>query len=260
MKILTTTSRALLVCAVGFAVIACSQAGGETNPPADNAVETAETVSDPVETEAGTPAPALYDLTARFVDKGIEYGNPDAAVTLVEYASVTCPACAGFHVGVMPTIKENYVKTGKVKFIFREFPTPPVQVALAGFVTARCAGEANHMAVLDDFFGTQADILNATRAGQAESALKQLAARHSVNEASFDGCLADLDIRRAIAASIEAGETDGVNATPTLFLNGEKLGSAEARTAEGLSAFIDAALNAPETSDETTIAAPEGEQ
>ena len=260
MKLFTTTSRALLVCAIGFAVIACSQAGGETNPPANNAVETAETVSDPVETEGEATAPALYDLTARFVEKGIEYGNPDAEVTLVEYASVTCPACAGFHVGVMPAIKENYVKTGKVKFIFREFPTPPVQVALAGFVTARCSGEANHMAVLDDFFGTQADILNATRAGQAESALKQLAARHGVNEAAFDGCLADLDIRRDIAASIEAGETDGVNATPTLFLNGEKLGSAEARTVEGLSALIDAALEAPEASDETTIAAPEGEQ
>ena len=80
-------------------------------------------------------------------------------------------------------------------------------------------------------------------------------------------CLADLDIRRDIAAAIEAGEADGVNATPTIFLNGEKLGSLESRTPDGLSALIDAAIAATETteaSDDTSTpeptTAPDGEQ
>lgn len=256
MTVFSISSRALIASAIGFAVIACSQAGSETNPPAENGpVDTVDPVSTPVEG-------AAYDLTARFVEKGIEYGNPDAPVTLVEYASLTCGHCKTFHETVMPTIKDEYVKTGKVKFVFREFPTPPVQIALAGFVTARCAGETSHMAVLDDFFLNQNEIFEATRAGQAESALKDLAARHGIDGAGFDTCLADLDIRRDIAASIEAGETDGVNSTPSLFLNGERLGSVESRTVGGLSDLIDAALEAAETVDapETTIAAPEGEQ
>ena len=247
MTVLSIFRRALLASVLTFAVTACSQAGGETNP--SNAVETAEPLSNPAD-EAKS-----YGLTARFVEKGIEYGAADAPVTLIEYASLTCGGCKGFHEAVMPTIKENYIKTGKVKFVLREFPTPPVQIALAGFVTARCSGEATHMAVVDDFFANQNEIFDAARAGQAEAALKQLAARHGIDGDKFDTCLADLDIRRDIAAAIEAGEVEGVNQTPTLFLNGEKLGS-NARSADGLSALIDAAL-AAET--ETTTS-PEGEQ
>ena len=260
MTVLTHIHRALLASALGFALTACSQAGGETNPSSAD-IETAEPVSDPAET------PTQYDLTARFADKGIEYGAPDAPVTLVEYASLTCGACKNFHDSVMPTIKEDYVKTGKVKFVLREFPTPPVQIALAGFVTARCAGEEKHMAVVDDFFARQNEIFDAARAGQADPALVQLAGRHGLSESAFRDCLADLDIRRDIAAAIEAGEADGVNATPTIFLNGEKLGSLESRTPDGLSALIDAAIAATETteaSDDTSTpeptTAPDGEQ
>ena len=237
---------ALLATAASLAVTACSQAGGETNPA--GSIETADPVSNP----DGTEKP--YDLTARFVEQGVEYGAEDAPVTLVEYASLTCGGCKGFHEAVMPKIKEDYIKTGKVKFVLREFPTPPVQIALAGFVTARCSGEANHMAVVDDFFFNQNQIFDAAREGQAEAALKQLAARHGINETKFDECLADLDIRRDIAGAISAGEIDGVSKTPTLFLNGQQLGS-NARTAEGLSEIIDTAIAVIEV---TT--SPEGEQ
>ncbi len=243
MTVLTIIHRALLASALGFVVTACSQAGGETGASAQ--AETAEPVSD--------PAPQ-YGLTARFVEKGVEFGAEDAPVTMVEYASLTCGACKNFHETVMPTIKENYVKTGKVKFVLREFPTPPIEYALAGFATARCAGEENHMAVIDDFFASQTQIFDAARAGQGEAALKQLAGRHGLNEAEYDACVSNLDIRRDISAAYTAGQEQGVTATPTIFLNGKKLGP-EARTAEGLSGLIDNALAASET---TT--APEGEQ
>jgi len=238
MKVLTMTRRAAFAAAVAFATAACSQAGGETvNATSGAALET------------------------RFVEKGIEYGSPDAPVTLVEYASLTCGHCKTFHETVVPTIKEKYVETGKVKFVFREFPTPPVQIALAGFVTARCVGEPGHLSVLDDFFANQDEIFEATRAGQAEAALIALAGRHGLSETQFRDCLADLDIRRDIAASIEAGEAQGVNSTPTLILDGEKLGSIESRTVEGLSALIDARLAAiGEIETEVTTAPESGEQ
>lgn len=217
-----TITRRVAFAAAAILLTACSQAGGEE----------AQAVS------------GEY-LQAKFVEEGVEYGSEDAPVTLVEYASLTCGHCKDFHENVMPRIKEDYVKTGKVKFVFREFPTPPVQIALAGFVTARCAGEAQHLNVLDDFFGNQAEIFDAVRGGQAEPALVALAGRHGLSEQQFNDCLADLDIRQAIAASIAAGEADGVNSTPTLILNGEKLLTQEARTADGLAALIDVALGAP---------------
>lgn len=238
MKVLMMTRRAALIAAATFLTAACSQAGGES-----------------VSATSGTA------LETRFVEKGVEYGSADAPVTLVEYASLTCGHCKTFHETVMPTIKENYVKTGKVKFVFREFPTPPAQIALAGFVTARCVGETGHLSVLDDFFASQDEIFEATRAGQAEAALIALAGRHGLSETQFQDCLADLDIRRDIAASIEAGEAQGVNSTPTLILDGEKLGSVESRTVEGLSALIDAKLAATtETETEVTTAPEAGEQ
>ena len=239
MNVLTMTRRAAVFAAAAFLTAACSQAGGET---------VGATSGDALET--------------RFVEKGVEYGSPDAPITLVEYASLTCGHCKTFHETVMPTIKEKYVKTGKVKFVFREFPTPPAQIALAGFVTARCVGETGHLGVLDDFFASQNEIFDAARDGQAEAALISLAGRHGLNETQFRDCLADLDIRRDIAASIEAGEADGVNSTPTLILDGEKLGTVESRTVDGLSALIDVKLAAVAASDltEESTAPDAGEQ
>jgi len=237
MNVLTMTLRAALIAAAAMFTASCSQAGGET-----------------------ATATSGSAMDARFIEKGIEYGSADAPVTLVEYASLPCGHCKTFHETVMPTIKENYIKTGKVKFIFREFPTPPVQIALAGFVTARCAGETRHMSVLDDFFASQDEIFEATRAGQAEAALVQLAGRHGLSETQFRTCIEDLDIRRDIASSIEAGEADGVNSTPTLILNGVKLGSIESRTVEGLSALIDAQLEQPAPVEQVEPAVPAGEQ
>ncbi|MEL7112429.1 MAG: thioredoxin domain-containing protein, partial [Pseudomonadota bacterium] len=86
---------------------------------------------------------ALTDMTL---------GSDDATITVVEYASWTCPACLQFHNDVIPVLKADYVETGQVKFIFREFPTPPANVAVAGFALARCAGEDQYYSVIDDLF------------------------------------------------------------------------------------------------------------
>ena len=68
-------------------------------------------------------------------------GNPNAKVTVIEYASASCPHCARWNEDVYPAFKKKYVDTGKVKYVFREFLTPPTEVAAAGFLLARCAGK-----------------------------------------------------------------------------------------------------------------------
>lgn len=173
-------------------------------------------------------------------------GADDAPVTLVEYASITCGHCAQFHQEVLPSIKEDYVETGQVRFVFREFPTPPANIAIAGFALARCAGEDKYFDVLDDLFEAQPGILAAARQGAAGAALKTIAERHGIEgDEAFDACINDRAIREDIADVVLSGDEFGISSTPTLILQGEVLASnLQSRTTEGLSELINAELAA----------------
>ena len=174
-------------------------------------------------------------------------GDADAPVTLIEYASVTCGACLQFHLQVMPTIKADYVDTGLVKFVFREYPTPPVPVAVEGFAIARCAGDrAAYFDTIDDLFNAQPGVLMAARNGTWRSALQEVARRNGIEtEQAYMACATDGDIRADIADVILSGEAYQVASTPTLILQGRKLDNTmQSRTAEGLSGLIDLELEA----------------
>ena len=82
-------------------------------------------------------------------------GDPHAKVTVAEYASDTCTHCARFEEEVFPAFKAKYVDTGKVRYVFHEFLTPPEQVSAAGFLVARCAGKDKYFQVLDAIFRAQ---------------------------------------------------------------------------------------------------------
>jgi len=176
--------------------------------------------------------------------KEMVLGADDAPVTLVEYASWTCPACLQYQNDVVGQLKSEYVETGKVKFIFREYPTPPANIAVAGFAVARCAGEDKYFDVLDELFDRQRGILSLAReGGQVKAALQQVAANHGITDAaSFDACLQNSDIRRAIASSVTKGENDGVTGTPTVLVNGKVLPGYEWRRWDGMKAVLDEAL------------------
>ncbi|MEO0607004.1 MAG: DsbA family protein [Pseudomonadota bacterium] len=173
----------------------------------------------------------------------ISIGNEDAPVTVVEYASWTCPACLQFHTDVIPMLKSDYVETGKVKFVFREFPTPPANISVAGFALARCAGEENYYNVIDDLFAAQTNILNLARSGgDIEAAMRDLASSYSIEGDGFNDCLSNKDVTYAIGESVMKGDSQGVNSTPTVFVNGEKLQGFEWRNADGMRAILDAEL------------------
>lgn len=172
-------------------------------------------------------------------------GQDTAPVTLIEYASVTCGACFQYHRDVVPAIKDM-VDDGRVRFIFREFPTAPEEVAIAGFAIARCAGEDEaYFAVLDDLFANQSGILAASRNGSVRAALEAVAARHGVDAAEFEACLADPDVRTDIANATKQGRAEGVTGTPTLFLNGRVLQGAEGRSPESITELVNAIAPPP---------------
>ena len=152
-------------------------------------------------------------------DMGI--GEPNAAVTIIEYASMTCPHCAHFHDKVYPKLKAEYIDTGKVRFIFREFPLDIK--AAAGSMLARCIGKDDpnrYFAVVDTLFRTQESwVQNDTVNG-----LKRVGKQAGFSEQSVDSCLANQDTLDAIKKTQEhAYEKLKVNSTPTFFVNGTVL-------------------------------------
>jgi protein-disulfide isomerase len=177
----------------------------------------------------------------------IVFGDPDAPVTLVEYASWTCPACLDFHMRIMPTVKADYVDTGKVKLVFREFPTAPANIAVAGFALARCTDDSQYYDILDELFMRQDAILTLARqGGPVVEALKQVGVNHGIEgDEAFQACLDDQSNRDAIRASIAAARAKGVNATPTFYLNGEEMDGNVRVSSVTFTAALDAALGEP---------------
>ena len=173
----------------------------------------------------------------------IALGADDAPITMVEYASWTCPACLQFHNDVIPMLKADYVETGQVKFVFREFPTPPANISVAGFALARCAGEDRYYDAIDDLFAAQTNVLNLARSGgDIEGALRAVASSYGIEGDGFNDCLSNKDVTYAIGESVMKGDSQGVNSTPTVFLNGEKLQGYDWRTADGMKALLDEKL------------------
>ena len=148
-------------------------------------------------------------------------GRADAAVTITEYASMTCPHCAAFNADVFPKIKSEYIDTGKIRYVFREFPLDIK--AAAGSVLSRCIAkdDANkYFAVTDLLFKTQADwvMKNTTES------LIRIGKQAGLTQDQIEACLRDQSLLDKLAADQKyAAEVLKVDSTPTFFINGEKI-------------------------------------
>ena len=148
----------------------------------------------------------------------IVQGSPSAPVTIVEYASMTCPHCAAFHESGWKDLKAKYVDTGKVKFILREFPLDPL--AAGGFMLARCAGNDKRNAVIDQLFSQQNSWAFVDKPLQP---LLELAKGLGFTQADFETCLQNQALYDQVnAARDQAADKFNVDATPTFFINGKK--------------------------------------
>ena len=143
-------------------------------------------------------------------------GKADAPVTIIEYASMTCPHCANFHKTTYPALKAKYIETGKVRFIFREFPLD--DLAVAASMLARCAGGEKTMALIDVLFASQ----DKWAVRDPLPALLQISKQAGFSQATFDECLKDQKLYNNILAMRERGSKEyKVESTPTLFINGK---------------------------------------
>lgn len=146
------------------------------------------------------------------------YGNKNAPITIVEYASMTCGHCADFHTKFFPEIKEKLIDTGRVNFVFRELPWE--NRALAVSVLARCAPKEDHAKFISAFFGT---LKTWARSDDFLTSIKQVARLGGMSSDEVDACLKDVDINQVVQKNrVEALEVLEVGGTPAFFINGRR--------------------------------------
>lgn len=196
--------------------------GGEAAAP-DAETSAASNLGEGVEAPAPSGSVDMAELLDTQPLPDIVIGDPDAPVTIVEYASMTCSHCADFHENSYPQIKEAFIDSGQAKLIVREFPFDPR--ALAAFALARCMpDDAKRTAMIDVLFDQQASW---ARGENASAELLRIAKLAGMSQEDFEACLNNEELQKQIVAVQQAGQTQfGVEATPTFFVNGDKYSGA----------------------------------
>lgn len=180
---------------------------------------------------------AFGGKAANAVGDEMSLGDPRAKVTVVEYASASCPHCADWNEAVFPAFKAKYVDTGRVHYVFREMLTDPAQVAAAGFLLARCGGKDKYFPILDAVFRSQKE-WGVT--GDVRGSFLRIAQNFGMNEQQFLACVSDETALNALNARVERYQKqDNIPGTPTFVVNGKMMPRGEHSLAE-----MDAAIAA----------------
>jgi len=153
-------------------------------------------------------------------------GKADAPVTIVEYASLTCPHCAAFNQEVVPQLTRDYIDTGKAKLVFREFPLNDVDRMAAG--VARCFSGDQYFSFIDLLFANQMNWIkdfdgNGMTRGDILEGLTQMASPAGMSGERVEACAFDEKTLALIDANWNEGQKRyNVNATPTFIINGTR--------------------------------------
>lgn len=230
----------LVLAPLGLGLAACNKSeGGAASAPAGSV--------------AAVAPPAGKAWTETFTKTedgdGIIVGNPKAAVKMVEYGSLSCPHCAKLAQDGMSALTGNYISSGKVSLEFRSFAIHPQDIPLT--VLARCAGDDAYFGLIEQIYTNFEAMNSQTQAqfSQADAAMKLPAAQRysamsdalgytsffsarGLPEAQQRQCLADLPRAEAVAKASEAISAKGINSTPTVFINGNKVEGAEWKNVE----------------------------
>ncbi|WP_226341080.1 DsbA family protein [Gemmobacter serpentinus] len=199
--VVTLAGGAAFLAAMGLPAFAEGEAAATTDAPAADAPATADAA--PVE---------VPDLVL---------GNPDAKVTLTEYASYTCPHCANFHDAVFKPLKAEYIDTGKVKFVFREVYFD--RYGLWASLVARCGGDMRYFGLSSILFEKQREWAASEDPMVVVENLKTIGRTAGLSNEQLDACMQDEKMVEAMIAKFQKDmEADEVQGTPTLFLNGTK--------------------------------------
>lgn len=184
---------------------------------AQDAQEAQDGAKDAAET-APTEAASADAATSEVIEMSM--GNPDAEVTVIEYASFTCPHCKNFHAGPLKTLKSEYIDSGKINFIYREIYFD--RYGLWAGMLARCGGPARYFGLADLLYEQQSEWAKGEPAQVADN-LRRLGKTAGLDEAQVEACLSDADKAQAMVARFEeTSKADDINSTPSFVINGKK--------------------------------------
>lgn len=170
------------------------------------------TAAEAQETTVSSEAAAVPDMVM---------GQLDAPVEVIEYASFTCPHCAQFHETVFDRIKENYIDTGKVRFVYREVYFD--KFGLWAGMVARCAGPEKYFPVTDMIYDTQEQWIGNGEAATIAENLRKIGLKAGMTKEALDACLNDNEKAQAMVATYQANATrDGIDSTPSFVIDGQK--------------------------------------
>ncbi len=172
------------------------------------------------------PFGAAFAQSADDIDtsmiKEMSLGNPDAKVTVIEYASFTCPHCAAFHTGSFDDLKKDFIDTGLIHFINREVYFD--RFGLWAGITARCGenAENRYYGIVDMIYKQQSDWASSANSPQEiVNKLRTIGKTAGLTDADLDACFADGDRAQALYATyVKNAEADGVEGTPSFVING----------------------------------------
>jgi protein-disulfide isomerase len=148
-------------------------------------------------------------------------GAEDAPITVVEYASFTCPHCANFHTAVFKDLKENYIDTGKVRFVHREVYFD--RLGLWAGMTARCGGPDRYFGIADLLYQQQSEWVGSGNPTEVADNLRRIGRLAGLGDEQIDACLQDGEKAQALVASYQQNaDADDISGTPSFIINGEK--------------------------------------
>ena len=174
------------------------------------------------------------------------FGNPDAPITIIEFSDFECPFCARFHIQTLPLLFEEYIDTGKVKLVYRDFPIQSIHAnALPAAVAANCANDQGKFKEMHDKLFDNQNQWNKQETADALSLFSQYATEIQLEQETFDSCLASGKHIEEIRKDLEDGRDYGVSGTPGFFVGNDQIGYIELKGAQPFESFkkvIDAQL------------------
>ena len=165
-------------------------------------------------------------------------GNPNAPITIIEFSDFECPFCARFHVNTLPQLEQNYISTGKVKFVYRDFPIQNIHPnAVPAALVSECADDQNKFwEIHDKIFETQS-IWKDLEPSQAVGMFRQFASNMGLDMETFDACITSGKHLQEINNDLNDGRTYGITGTPAFFVGNDKIGFAKISGAQPFSSF-----------------------
>lgn len=175
---------------------------------------------------SGVVTPAEAQTTAETPDADMilpdrVLGSEDAPVTVVVYSSYTCPHCANFHADQFKNLKAEYIDTGKVRYVHREVYFD--RYALWGGMIANCGGDTRYFGIAAMLYEQQKDWIGSGDGDEILGNLRRMGKTAGLSDDEIDACFADQEMATKLVATYQStAEADGINATPTLVIDGEK--------------------------------------